>query len=74
MPVEGCGWPGLSQVFVNAISNMLTTAAREVKLTLKPEPGHAIMFPSNWCYPHSGQEVISGKKRIAVTWYYVDWA
>ena len=41
---------------------------------LKPEPGHAIMFPSNWCYPHSGQEVISGKKRIAVTWYYVDWA
>ena len=44
------------------------------KQVLKPEPGHAIMFPSNWCYPHSGQEVISGKKRIAVTWYYVDWA
>ena len=41
---------------------------------LKPEPGYAIIFPSNWCYPHSGQEVISGKKRIAVTWYYVDWA
>ena len=44
------------------------------KQVLKPEPGYAIMFPSNWCYPHSGQEVISGKKRIAVTWYYVDWA
>ena len=44
------------------------------KQVLKPKPGHAIMFPSNWCYPHAGQEVISGKKRIAVTWYYVDWA
>ena len=45
-----------------------------IHTALKPKPGHAIMFPSNWCYPHSGQEVISGKKRIAVTWYFVDWA
>ena len=30
------------------------------------------MFPSNWCYPHSGQPVTEGKKRVAVTWYYVD--
>ena len=29
------------------------------------------MFPSNWCYPHSGQPVPNGKKRVAVTWYYV---
>ena len=45
-----------------------------IHTALKPKPGYAIMFPSNWCYPHAGQEVISGKKRIAVTWYYVDWA
>ena len=45
-----------------------------IHTSLKPKPGYAIMFPSNWCYPHAGQEVISGKKRIAVTWYYVDWA
>ena len=45
-----------------------------IHTALKPKPGHAIMFPSNWCYPHAGQKVISGKKRIAVTWYYVDWA
>ena len=45
-----------------------------IHAALKPKPGYAIMFPSNWCYPHAGQEVISGKKRIAVTWYYVDHA
>ena len=45
-----------------------------IHTALKPKPGYAIMFPSNWCYPHAGQKVISGKKRIAVTWYYVDWA
>tara|TARA_Y100000766_G_C18757996_1_gene531913 strand:+ start:132 stop:731 length:600 start_codon:yes stop_codon:yes gene_type:complete len=39
--------------------------------SFKPSPGYALMFPSNWCYPHSGEPVISGKKRVAVTWYYV---
>jgi len=39
--------------------------------TYKPDPGYALIFPSNWCFPHSGQKVISGKKRVAVTWYYV---
>ena len=37
----------------------------------KPPVGHAIIFPSNWCYPHTGTLVTKGKKRIAVTWYYV---
>ena len=37
----------------------------------KPSVGHAIIFPSNWCYPHTGTLVTNGKKRIAVTWYYV---
>lgn len=37
----------------------------------KPQAGYALMFPSNWCYPHSGQPVPNGKKRVAVTWYYV---
>lgn len=39
--------------------------------TYKPSPGYGLIFPSNWSYPHSGQEVLSGKKRVAVTWYYV---
>ena len=38
----------------------------------KPPIGHALIFPSNWCYPHSGQMVESGMKRVAVTWYYVE--
>jgi hypothetical protein len=37
----------------------------------KPSPGYGLFFPSNWCFPHSGQKVLSGKKRVAVTWYYV---
>lgn len=37
----------------------------------KPRPGEALIFPSTWCFPHSGQEVTSGLKRVAVTWYYV---
>jgi len=38
--------------------------------TFKPKAGYALFFPSNWCYPHSGQEVLSGEKRVAVTWWY----
>jgi hypothetical protein len=40
--------------------------------TYKPLPGCGLIFPSNWCFPHSGQKVLSGKKRVAVTWYYVN--
>lgn len=40
--------------------------------TYKPSPGYCLVFPSNWCFPHSGQKVLSGKKRVAVTWYYVN--
>ena len=36
----------------------------------KPRAGTALFFPSNWCFPHSSEAVISGKKRVAVTWYY----
>jgi len=40
--------------------------------TFKPSPGYGLLFPSNWCFPHSGQKVLFGKKRVAVTWYYVN--
>ena len=39
---------------------------------IKPKPGYALIFPSNWCYPHAGESVYAGKKRVAVTWYYVE--
>ena len=38
----------------------------------KPKPGYALIFPSNWCYPHAGEPVTEGIKRVAVTWYYVE--
>ena len=37
----------------------------------KPNPGQALIFPSNWIFKHKGSEVISGTKYVAVTWYYV---
>ncbi len=43
-----------------------------INQTYKPSPGYGLIFPSNWCFPHSGQKVLSGKKRVAVTWYYVN--
>lgn len=39
--------------------------------TYYPEPGQALIFPSNWCFPHAGEKVTEGHKRVAVTWYYV---
>ena len=41
-----------------------------IHTTLKPFAGQAIIFPSNWCYPHSGDPVQEGIKKVAVTWYY----
>ena len=41
-------------------------------VTYKPKPGYALIFPSNWCYPHAGEPVTEGIKRVAVTWYYVE--
>ena len=40
--------------------------------TYKPSPGYCLIFPSNWCFPHAGQKVLSGNKRVAVTWYYTN--
>ena len=36
----------------------------------RPAAGRALFFPSNWCFPHCSTPVKSGKKRVAVTWYY----
>ena len=35
----------------------------------KPKAGQALIFPSNWCFPHQAQPVTSGEKIAAVTWY-----
>ena len=36
----------------------------------RPAAGRALFFRSNWCFPHCSTPVESGKKRVAVTWYY----
>ena len=38
--------------------------------TYKPKAGQALVFPSNWCFPHQSQKLISGEKIAAVTWYH----
>jgi hypothetical protein len=35
-------------------------------LIIKPEYGKTVIFPSNWCFPHKGNEVQSGVKYILV--------
>lgn len=39
----------------------------------KPKAGQALVFPSNWCFPHSSEEVSQGCKIVAVSWYYSDY-
>ena len=39
----------------------------------KPKPGQALIFPSNWCFPHSAEPVKKGQKIVAVTWYHSDY-
>jgi prolyl 4-hydroxylase len=41
-----------------------------VGATFKPNKGEALVFPAGWTHPHKGQEVTSGEKIIAVSWYY----
>ena len=43
-----------------------------IHTTYKPKPGYALIFPSNWCFPHAGEPVEEGRKRVALTWYYVE--
>jgi hypothetical protein len=38
------------------------------KVTIKPEPGMLILFPSNYAYSHVAHPVKSGKKYSLVTW------
>lgn len=40
------------------------------KQDFKPRAGRGLFFPSNWCFTHCSTPVVSGKKRVAVTWYY----
>ena len=71
-------WDHNQQTFFRTISVVLyLTSEFEgggtefVDEVYKPQPGEALIFPSSWCFPHSGQLVTSGMKRVAVTWYYV---
>ena len=36
----------------------------------KPKAGQALVFPSNWCFPHECEVITKGTKIAAVTWYH----
>ena len=38
--------------------------------SFRPKAGQALIFPSNWCYPHQCEPIIEGTKIAAVTWYH----
>lgn len=35
----------------------------------KPKKGYALMFPSNYCYPHQSNPITKGIKYSLVTWF-----
>ena len=39
----------------------------------KPLPGQALVFPSNWCFPHSAEPIESGTKIVSVAWFHADY-
>lgn len=36
----------------------------------RPKAGQALIFPSNWCFPHRCEPIAAGTKIAAVTWYH----
>ena len=36
----------------------------------KPKAGQALIFPSNWCFPHKCEPITKGEKLASVSWYY----
>ncbi len=38
--------------------------------SFRPKAGQALIFPSNWCYPHQGERIVEGTKIAAVTWHH----
>lgn len=58
----------LNDDFEGGATRFLYTPTED--MAMKPPKGSAIIFPSNWCFKHQGDQVESGKKRILVTWYY----
>jgi hypothetical protein len=38
-------------------------------IKIKGEQGDVLLFPSNYCYPHSAEEILNGIKYSVVTWF-----
>jgi hypothetical protein len=38
-------------------------------MKIKGEQGDVLLFPSNYCYPHSAEEILNGIKYSVVTWF-----
>jgi len=44
------------------------TVFGDIGVTIKPQTGHALVFPSNFAYPHCSTPITQGTKYSLVTW------
>lgn len=56
-------------VYLNDVDEGGETWFDKFNLSIKPEAGKLILFPSNYAYTHQAMPPISGKKYILVSWF-----
>ena len=55
-------------VYLNDIEEGGHTAFPSLGVSIKPEKGKLVIFPSNWMFPHIGEKPISGEKYLLSTY------
>ena len=57
-------------VYLNDVEEGGHTTFPHLDISIKPEKGKLVMFPSNWMFPHIGEKPISGEKYLLSTYFH----
>lgn len=55
-------------VYLNDVEEGGHTTFPHLNISIKPQKGKLVMFPSNWMFPHIGEKPISGEKYLLSTY------